>query len=608
VPALLGGLFLSGAAGNALKPAWAWIIAAVLLYALMLPAAPSVERIHLKHSTPYYLLGFLAGLFLVYAAVRFLDGAFGTALGVASFAAVLLMAGSAAGHYVVRRAHRSLRNGFLRSPLNLLLAVLPLLFLVAFGDASSRVPGIFNWYFSTRDVAQFGLPIVFSILAGVWGFWVVEQVESRGLPARLRRTSLFTAIDANLPGIYAGTVFFLIYLVVARALNHPALSLNTVIFESDAGPWLHILGNPEGEALGRAVHPLVLIVVRPVVRLLALFLGHAWQLAPMILVAATSGLTVFLAWIFVLRATTNRTYALLFAILLGSTSTHLLFGSLTETYAFAMASLMFFLILLQAKDAHLRTLVPAGLLVFGVTISNLAQPVIGLLFTGFGVRRIARLLMLILAAGVVLTAITGAVLPSRQTLFFVPTDLVFESQFVRPAHQLPLAGLHQRFELVGRTLLFYGVVAPRPLAVVAHKDPRATLDFKTFDARTGRYASYSGPGNIPLGAWFLLLVGAVFLAATQQRKTGNAGLMLGLLGCLTFSVVLHLYYGTELLLYTPNSTYALVLFVALAYARLAGRAWFEYGVTAFVVLLMFNNLQFLLGMLRTAAPFFAAAY
>jgi hypothetical protein len=105
-----------------------------------------------------------------------------------------------------------------------------------------------------------------------------------------------------------------------------------------------------------------------------------------------------------------------------------------------------------------------------------------------------------------------------------------------------------------------------------------------------------------------MLTGGLLLAIRRWRTSAQPPLMIALLGCLAFNAALHLLYGTELFLYTPNSTYALVLFLALAYSTLADRAWLRAGLTAFVMLFMLNNMQFLLGMLRAASPFFAAAY
>ena len=225
----------------------------------------------------------------------------------------------------------------------------------------------------------------------------MEQFESRGYYQRFRQTLVFKLIKENLPGIYAGGMFFLINLIIARALNHPALSINTVLFESDAGPWMSILGSPAGDVINRAVHPLVLITVRPLVRFVAIFMPDQWNLATMLVVAALSGLCVLMAWMFVKRATRADTYAFIFAVMLGSTASHLFFGSLTDTYIFGMTSLIFFFLLIQAKEYRFSVLVPAGLFLFGITITNFVQGVIGLFFNKFGFWRLVRYCVVVIS-------------------------------------------------------------------------------------------------------------------------------------------------------------------------------------------------------------------
>ncbi len=147
---------------------------------------------------------------------------------------------------------------------------------------------------------------------------------------------------------------------------------------------------------------------------------------------------------------------------------------------------------------------------------------------------------------------------------------------------------------------------PRPIEAVSHKDPFSTIDFKTFDIRENRLASYKGLANIPLVLWLILLGGSFVTFVKNIRSSKHLPLMLGLLGTLAFNFLLHMVYGTELFLYTPYWTYALIFFIALAYAEFAGRTWFESVLTLFVLVLMVNNIWFIFVILRGLAPFYAA--
>ncbi len=581
-----------------------WMAFALALYALMLPVAPFIERMPSRFW--HYFLGFLLTLIFVYGAVGFLADALGSIFNVLVFTVVLTIIGSVFGYYLVRRAMNSLRGGFLRQPLNLLLAFVLPIFLLAIIFVGLQFPPMLLGEHLMLPMEWFGLFLSGALTAGVWGFGALEQFEVRGFHERLAKTKFFEFIKSNLPGVYAGGMFFLINLVIARALNHPALSVNTVLFESDAGPWLFILGSPTGDALNRSVHPLALTTIRSLVRFFAIFMGDHWNLAPILVVSALSGLCVFMAWIFVKRATEKSSYAFIFAVMLGSTAAHLFFGSLTDTYIFGATSLIFFFLLIQAKETRFGVLVPAGVLVFGITVTNIAQGVIGLLFNKFGFWRLVRYCVMVFAVGVVLTAFTSMVYPRWQTFFFVPADLAFETNFVKPVYESPTERLIERFKLVSRTMVLYGVTGPKPVEVIANKDPRPTIDLKTFDAPNNAYASYKGFANIPLVLWLALLAGALLIFMKSIRSSVHIPLMLGLLGSLAFNFILHMNYGTELFLYALYWTYLLVFFLALAFADFAGKPWFESILTVFVLALMANNIWFIFVILRGLAPFFAS--
>ncbi len=580
------------------------IVCAIALFALMLPAMPFVERIQKHHSILHYSLGFLLSLIFIYGAVGFLDEALRTPFNLILFTITLVSAGSVLGYYLIRRVSYSFRAGFLSKPLNIILSLTLPVLLIALIYLILQFPTMFVWDYITIPQNWTGMFFASALIAGVWGVSILEQFEIRGYHDRLKQTRIYLFITQNLPGVYAGGMFFLINLIIARALNHPALSINSVLFETDAGPWMDILGSPAGDALNRSVHPMVLIIIRPLVRVVGMFMGDQWRLAPILWAAAMSGLCVFMAWLFVKRATGSSTYAFIFSVLLGSTATHLLFGSLTETYVFGMTSLIFFFLLIQAGETRFFVLIPAGLLLFGITISNIAQGAIGLFFNKFGFRRLVHYCFLIVALGVTLTAVTSALYPNKQTFFFVPGDIAFESNFVKPVYASPVDRLLDRFQLVSRTMFLYGAVGPSPLEVIAHKDPRPTIDFKTVEPRDHTYASYRGLANIPLLLWLTLLGGSFIFFVKNFRSSKHFSLMLGLLGSLAFNFVLHMNYGTELFLYTPYWIYLLVFFIALAYSEFAGRLWFESLLAFIMLILMINNARFVFVVLQGLAPFF----
>lgn len=64
-----------------------------------------------------------------------------------------------------------------------------------------------------------------------------------------------------------------------------------------------------------------------------------------------------------------------------------------------------------------------------------------------------------------------------------------------------------------------------------------------------------------------------------------------------FSFALHMRYGRDVFLYSANWTYAITLFLALAWKELSDRRWFQASLLTFVTLMMVNNSRLILLML-----------
>lgn len=574
-----------------------------------------VRRLRDQFSIPYYLLAFLFALKFTYGLVGYLQAPLRTPYNMALFTAFSITLGCVIGYYYVKRAANSfLNNGFLSKPLNILLALILPIFAAAIIYGSAQFPSMFVWDYVTVPQEWTALFFIVAISAGVWSLALLEKFGQSKLFETIKQSQFIGFLSKNLPGLYAGGMFFIVQAILARAINHPALTYNTVLFEADAGPWMEILASPEGGSVGRAVHPLSLLIIRPLIRLVAGIMGDHYALGGMLVTSAVAGLCAFMVWLFVKRATDSKTYAFLFAILLGSTSTHLLFGSLTENYIFGAASLIFFFWLIQSNETRFSVLVPAGLLLFGITITNIAQGMIGLFFNKFGFRRLIQYGVTVLAFGVLLAALVDVVTPGKQGLFFVPADISFEMNFVSsdqgnlsdPMRLFDPASITRKLQVVTRSVLLYGFVAPKPIEAVSEKPPFPTIDLKTYDVRTKALAPYKGIARLAPAVWLLLLASGFLLFIKNIRTSKHTPLMLGLLGAISFNFILHLFYGTEVFLYTSYWVYAFVLFLALAFSEFAHKAWVQWGLSAIVLMFMVNNFWFIFTIQQALAPFYAA--
>jgi hypothetical protein len=81
-------------------------------------------------------------------------------------------------------------------------------------------------------------------------------------------------------------------------------------------------------------------------------------------------------------------------------------------------------------------------------------------------------------------------------------------------------------------------------------------------------------------------------------------LPLSLAICLGFSFSLHLVYGDDPMLYSPNWVYALILFVALMLQRWADQRWLQVSLIVFLGLLINTNLRLIYQILEVSLPYF----
>jgi hypothetical protein len=270
-----------------------------------------------------------------------------------------------------------------------------------------------------------------------------------------------------------------------------------------------------------------------------------------------------------------------------------------------MASLIFFLLLVQADEKRLSALVPAGLLVFGITITNIAQSMLALFFKKFGFWRLVYYGVLILTLGVTLTAFVNILFPGNQSSFWVPEDILFEAQFSQPVYQTPLEGVTTRAQIVGRTFFLYNMLAPTPIeAQRGQALGTPIINFKTYHYKDGIAAWYDGFANLPLILWVgILAAAAAFFLKNIFSKDENTPLLYGMLGGVAFNFFLHMNYGTELFLYTPYWTYLIVFFIALSFKGLANLRWFQVFIALFLLMAFANNLKFIHIILSGLAPY-----
>jgi hypothetical protein len=266
--------------------------------------------------------------------------------------------------------------------------------------------------------------------------------------------------------------------------------------------------------------------------------------------------------------------------------------------------LIVFLLLLQRENAALKMLVPAGLLTFGITITNFIQTLIMFVCTEFKPIKIAKYAALVLALSIVLAFLQVTIYPTSQP-FYIPSNLLDEDRYSFNMLAEGLPRTLERAHVLGRTITLFSVVAPRPLVLL--EETGCTFPcFQTYKHRWNGALinSYAGLGSVLARGWFLiLLLAAGVFARKVTQSAGGVSLQIALLGCILLNFVLHMNYGDDPMLYSGDWTYAVVFFTALSFKGLADKTWFQAGALAFILALMFNNWRFLQAVLSALEPY-----
>ena len=473
-----------------------------------------------------------------------------------------------------------------------------------------------------------GLAIVSGILAaGLWSAWT-----RRGATPRLR------FLTDHRSGFILAGLFLLTYLALAETINFPGHRTLDQYYDLDISAWLARLTADSPADITdaiRAVHPAVMLFLRPLVGLASLLTNGDRMQATFLVHALTAAACVFLTWRIVFRVSGNKTFATIFATLLGASASHLLLGSMLETYIYSAFALLLFVGLAESeprininhkgtKSLRLKEknfaaswlrdfvsgikfpspnvhLILAGILVFGLTVTNIVQT--GILYFFHTPRPIKRILIygvLVVASVFLLNLLQVTVYPAADPL--TPAYLLGEKNYN--------SGIESSWKLRGRAILtaravaMYGIVAPTPF-ILTEELGMNVPNFRTFRITIGTFhvAGYSGLADATAKLWLLILAASLgFFAWRWFKEKPRPLFALGLLVCVGFNFALHLVYGDDPMLYSPDWVYALVLFMAFTFAPLANRKWTQLALIGFLVLVMIVNVGLLQQIMSVSAP------
>jgi hypothetical protein len=472
---------------------------------------------------------------------------------------------------------------------------------------SWQFPGLFDRGVLFMEVPRLRIFLVLSLISLVVLAVLVNRMESSGLLLRRQQIPLVRLLQRNAPGILLAALFFLTYFTFAQSLNFPGFRTLDLYFDTDISVWLQRLTTPRREdvEMVRAVHPAILLFLRAPIWLISLFLQGNRLQALFIMNALAGAVCVLLTWSIVRRASGSIPYALMMASILGASCSHLLLATMSETYIYSAAALLFFVFLLQRRNTSLESTIPAGVLVFGITVTNIVQTCILYFLASPRLKQIFKYVSLVLLITFGLHLLQVWMYPNARSLF-QPSNLLHEQYYILNPFDFSwrVAG---RLALIARAVPLYGVVAPTPF-ILLEEIGMDVPNFRTYQILLGEFhvAGYRGLADLTVKFWIVILgiAGIVFLM-DLLKSPKQALLPLSLLLCLGFNLALHVVYGDDPLLYSPDWVYALVLFVALAFQKWAERTWLQLLLLLFLVMLIGTNLGLVRQIMEVSAPFYS---
>lgn len=538
------------------------------------------------------LSAWLLGVLLSYFVVAYLENFYTSPLEVALLTLPVHGLVSLFVYYLIGKVFEGFRTNRVDAILSTVLYAALIVFVPAMYFMARPFNNLFDTgVFQISTENQLGFVIAW-ILALPLALWLLPIARKQNW----KESRLFKFVDENLDGLLVALLFFAVYLIFASIFNRPSYDADDMFFDADGNLYRWRFGTENyRDYYWRPAHPFVLLIIRPLVGIIAfLFKGNMF-FAAFTLNALTGALCIFLLWYFIQNSVGNRLYSLLLAALFGATSSQLAFGSILETYIYLSAIALIFLVLIL-KDKPLPALVIAGLVAFGITLTNVGQTFFAHFFVKRNIKQIIIYGIIISALVVPLSFLNNFIYPESQPYFWDTSTLEGEGHNRFPP-------TIQRGEFLVRVMALHSFVAPEPLVIRdGFPFPKVWMfraAIKKEPMQIAQYETVLGNGLALVWAGLLALGGIFFLKNIFKQDNGY---FLTFIFTLLFNFALYMQYGKEAFLYSTNWTYAIILFLALAWRELAGKRWLQILLLVFVLLLLVNNSHLLYKMMEISAP------
>lgn len=537
-----------------------------------------------------FILAWLLGIPFSYFILGFLGNFYTSGIEFIPVAIVIHSMVTLFGSYLISRMESEYRSKPVDMMIYAVLALALAAFLIGLVNMALKFPNVFD---RTIYLIEPTLLVYFFIGLGAAfpaALWISAFAHKKGF----KNSKVFLFIDAHLDGLLLAALFFAVYLLIASIFNQLVFNYDDLFFDTDAKLWrTRFATESYRDYFERPVHPLVLMIVRPLVMLVSLFLKGDTLYATFVLVALTGALSVFLVWYFVKNTTGSSLYATLIGALFGGSTSQLIFGSIIETYVFLGAAALIFIVLLL-KDKPMYALVITGIVAFGITISNFAQTVFAHILVKRNIKQWIIYGAIVSALVFPLNLLNNYIYPDASPYFWDFNALGWEEKNVFAQNLV-------RANYLGRVMVMSSFVAPEPLLLKEYPPIMKVWMFRASIRKApmqiAQYYGWFESSVAYLWLGFVALGGVLFLKNLRKQ---DLRFPLTFIITILFYFALHMRYGKDVFLYSANWTYAILLFLALAWQEFSKKRWFQLSLLGFVGLMLANNMRLILFMLTAA--------
>ncbi len=371
-------------------------------------------------------------------------------------------------------------------------------------------------------------------------------------------------------------------LITADRVKSEGQHENDMYFQADSRYAVSALTEPEVHHHRILLHPLFIIYFNPLGYIINQIV-HDKDITATIYCAIVGALGVCAALYFFLNIGIGSLRSVLYASILGFSSSQLIFSIVPDSYIFSALGIIL-LLLIAEKSKDIKSWIAVSVYLLGITISNIAFAVSAAFFYLFkgNLRLVSyRKKLLQYMGGISVAFFLLSVLQKiiyQRWMFQYVGRAEKEQQFF--VHFENMADALVRGKQLFMHLFYYNIVAPRPSLIQHPLFP--SIDLISFQNDT--LFSYALPGIVACLIWTAII--GIALWSFIKNRLYHHNLIKTALVCLAINIGIHFLYGEDLMLYSSHWTFFVIVLIFFSLEKTNLRK--QYTLPYYLVLVIFS--------------------